>query len=310
MSPNGNIYVLGCGAVGLTLAAHLASAGRNAIAVRTGNPDVPAGTITITVKNAANPLLDVPVPTISLARLEPLDGVVVVSAKSHANGRIAAALSPKTVTGPLVVMQNGVGVENPFLESAFGQIYRCVLYVSGQSTSRNEVAFRPIASSPIGVIQGDNLCLAQTVALLTTPGFPFHPARDIQADIWKKAVINAVFNSICPLLDADNGIFFRDSEAAGLAAEIISECVVLANAAGVSLTQPEMMAQIMKISQGSDGILISTLQDIRNGRATEIESINVAMARLAGSMNPKIILPKTGLLGRMILAKSNLSMKK
>jgi 2-dehydropantoate 2-reductase len=38
----------------------------------------------------------------------------------------------------------------------------------------------------------------------------------------------------------------------------------------------------MRISTGSKQ-LISTLQDIRNGRQTEIESLNLEIARLAAS---------------------------
>ena len=107
----------------------------------------------------------------------------------------------------------------------------------------------------------------------------------------------------------DNGAFFREPGVASLAAEIIDECVVLAQAAGVSLTKSELLAQIMAISHGSDGIAISTLQDIRNGRETEMASLNLEMARLAASKHPEILLARTGFLGRMIAAKSALKRK-
>jgi 2-dehydropantoate 2-reductase len=298
------IYVLGCGAIGLTLAAYLADAGKNVVAVRTSTRDVVAGKIIITVRSGADAVLEVPVETVSLSRLPELDGIVVVTAKSYANKAIASAIASKIVTGPLVIMQNGIGVENPFFESQFAQIYRCVLYTTGQMTSQNEVTFRPIASSPIGMVKGSEIDLERCVKTLTTQGFPFHPERNIQRDIWKKAIINSVFNSICPLLDVDNGIFVRDEEVARLAKEIVSECLVLAETKGVSITESELMEQIMRISKGSDGVLISTLQDIRNGRQTEIDSLNLEMSRMASSMNPKINVPKTDFFGRMILAKS------
>lgn len=304
MSQSEKIYILGCGAIGLTLAAYLADAGRNVIAMRTSTSDVVAGKITITVRSGADAVLEVPVETVSLSRLPELDGIVVVTAKSYANKAIASALTGKIVTGPLVIMQNGIGVENQFFESQFTQIYRCVLYTTGQTTSENEVTFRPIASSPIGLVKGSESDLERCVKTLATRVFPFHPQKNIQWDIWKKAIINSVFNSICPLLDVDNGIFVRDEEVAKLAKEIVSECLVLAEAKGVSLTESELMGQIMRISKGSDGVLISTLQDIRNGRETEIDSLNLEMARMASSMKTKINLTKTEFLGRMIWAKS------
>lgn len=288
----------------MTLAAYLASDGRNVVAVRTSRNDVSAKKITIAVRSDVDAVLEVPVETVSLSKLTKLNGLVAVTSKSYANNAIASALANKVVTGPLVIMQNGVGIEKPFLKSQFAQIYRCILYVTGQEASRNEVTFRPIASSPVGIVKGLESDLEKCVEALTTRGFPFHAERNIQREIWRKTIINSVFNSICPLLDVDNGVFARDEEVAKLAREIVGECVILAESRGISLTESELMGQIMRISKVSEGVLISTLQDIRNGRETEIEYLNLGMARIASSTEPKINLGKTELLGKMILAKS------
>ena len=64
------------------------------------------------------------------------------------------------------------------------------------------------------------------------------------------------------------------------------------------------MEQILLISKRSDGQLISTLQDIRIGRQTEIEFLNLEIARVAASMQPSIDLPRVEFLGKMIVAKS------
>jgi len=64
------------------------------------------------------------------------------------------------------------------------------------------------------------------------------------------------------------------------------------------------MEQIRQISHGSQGQLISTLQDLRHGRETEMQHLNLAVTRLAESMHPALTLPRTHLLGQMILAKS------
>jgi 2-dehydropantoate 2-reductase len=229
----------------------------------------------------------------------------VVTAKSYANKSIALELKDKTVTGPLVVMQNGVGVEKPFLDAKLTPLYRCILYVTGQVASDNVFAFRPIVPSPIGTISGDESGLEECVQALTTEGFPFRAEADIQREIWKKAIINSVFNSICPLLEVDNGIFVRNKAVAELSREVVRECITLTNKLKLTLTEDELMEQILRISKGSDGQLISTLQDIRNGRETEIEFLNLEMARIAASQRPKVPLPRTELLGRMILAKSS-----
>ncbi len=303
MGPMETIYILGSGAIGFPLAVYLANAGRGVVAVRTSRNDIPKGTITVTVHSGTE-RISAPVETISLSRLTNLDGTIVITTKSYANKAIALELKDKAVNGPIVILQNGIGVEKPFLDAPFSPIYRCVLYITSQVTTEYEYRVRPITASPIGVVNGDESGLQKCVEALTTDGFPFRSEANIRREIWKKGIINSVFNSICPLLEVDNGVFVRDEEVANLAREIVRECVTLTDRLNMGLSESELMEQLMRISKGSDGQLISTLQDIRNGRQTEIEFLNLEIARVAASMQPKLHLPKTELLGKMILAKS------
>jgi len=303
MDSNENIYILGSGAIGFPLAVYLADAGRRVVAVRTSRDDVPKSTITVTVHNGANHI-STPVETISLSKLAALDGTIVIATKSYTNQAIALELKSKAATGPIVIMQNGVGVEKPFRDTHFFPIYRCILFFTSQAISEYEFTVQPISSSPIGIVDGNESDLQKCVEDLTTDGFPFRAEVNIQRDIWKKAIINCVFNSICPLLDVDNGVFVRDKEIANLAADIVRECITLTDRLKMGLSESQIMEQIMRISKVSDGILISTLQDIKNHRQTEIEFLNLEMARVAAAMEPRLNLPRIELLGKMILAKS------
>lgn len=304
INPEKTIYILGSGAIGFPLAAYLAHAGRDVVAVRTSRDDVSQSTISVTVQNGAN-RISTPVKTISLSKLTSLDGTIVVTAKSYANKHIARRLADKTATGPIVILQNGVGVEQPFIDAGLSPVYRCVLYITSQTTAQYEFSTRPITSSPIGTAHGgDTADLARCVEELTTEGFPFRVEANIQKEIWKKAIINAVFNSICPLLEVDNGVFVRDEETANLAREVVRECLALTDRLNIGLNESELMEQLMRISKSSDGQLISTLQDIQAGRPTEIASLNLEIARIATSLQPSLQLPQTKLLGNMIVAKS------
>jgi 2-dehydropantoate 2-reductase len=301
------IFIVGSGAVGFPLAAYLANAGRSVVAVRTSRNDVPKSTITVTVQNGEG-LITSPIETVSLSNLRNLDGIVVIATKSYINQTIAAELKARGAHGPLVIMQNGVGVEQPFLEAGFNTVCRCVLYVTSQPSSENNFSFRPITASPIGIIQGAEADLNLCVEQLNTEQFPFRAETNIQKQVWKKAIINSVFNSICPLLEVDNGVFVRDEPTADLARQLVEECITLTDRLNIGLSESEVMQQIMLISKGSKQ-LISTLQDIRNGRQTEIESLNLEIARLAASQQPPLHLPRIELLGKMILAKSVLHRK-
>jgi len=301
------IYVLGSGAVGFPLAAYLTNAGRDVVAVRTSRSDVPKSTINITVQDGAD-RVTAPIETISLTNLSNLDGTLVIATKSYTNPAIALLLKERKATGPVVIMQNGLGVERPFLDAGFTAVCRCVLYLTSQPTSEFQFSFHPVMASPIGIIAGPEAELAKWVEQLHTDAFPFRAETNIQKEIWKKAIINSVFNSICPLLDVDNNVFVRDEPTANLARQLVGECITLTDRLNIGLSESEVMQQIMRISNGSKQ-LISTLQDIRNGRQTEIESLNLEIARQAASLQPPLYLPQIELLGKMILAKSVLHRK-
>ena len=303
MHPNGTIYILGSGAIGFPLAAHLANAGRTVVSVRTSRTDVARGMVTVTVRDGDNSISS-PIETISLSKLTTLDGMIVIAAKSYANKAIALELKDKVATGPIVIMQNGVGVEEPFRDAHISSLYRCILYVTSQPLSEYDFTFRSIAPSLIGIVNGDDSGLSKCVALLTTEGFPFRSEANIQREIWRKAIINATFNSLCPLLDVDSGIFVRNEDAASLALEVVREGVMLTDRLNMGLTESELMEQVLRVSKTSDGQLISTLQDIRIGRQTEVEFLNLELVRVAASLKPGLRLPRIELLGKMILARS------
>ena len=284
------------------LAACLEMDGRKVIAARTRSADAPTKVVPVILQHE-DARVEVPVETIGLSRLPQLDGLVAVTAKAYANGDIARALRNRPC-GPLVLLQNGLHVEEPFLEEHPAEIYRAVLYVSSDEISENQFRFHSIRSSPIGIVSGSREGLDAAVASLTTDQFPFHAEANLDREVWKKAIINAVFNSICPLLDTDNGVFVRSREIAELANLVVLECISLTQKLGLGLTGDELMQIIMQISESSDGELISTLHDMRAGRETEISYLNLEIARTGASQRPTIELPRTEMLGRMILEKS------
>lgn len=300
------VHILGAGAIGSALAVHLHQQGRDVILVRTSRSDVARGTSRVVVRGGPDGELSATLATISLDRLEHMSGLVIVSAKSYANAAIAARLARIEGRPPIVVMQNGLGVEAPFLAEALPEIYRCIIFATGQKEEDGSYSFRSIKPSPIGVIKGSRERLGPIVQALSAPAFRFIEDEKIQETIWQKAIINAVFNSICPLLDVDNGIFDRDERARALAASIVGECVAVAKAQGIVLEPDQILQQVVVISRGSAGQAISTLQDIRRGSPTEIASLNLAIAEYGDRAQPRVSVERTRVLGRMIELKAAL----
>ncbi|WP_126247175.1 ketopantoate reductase family protein [Chitinophaga rhizosphaerae] len=302
-----NIFIIGAGAIGRVLAVALGIHQRNVVLLRGSTPDQQRETRLIRVKTPGAQL-EYPVVIDSLENHPVLDGIVVLTNKSFGNAALARALKCKTGDSPVVLLQNGLEVEMPFLQEGFTDLYRCVLFATSQFADDGGLRFKPVAPSPVGAIRGSGARLADLTAQLDTPVFPFRAERNMQPIIWKKAIANCVFNSICPLLETDNGLFHRNEKAMALARRVIGECVGVARAKGVEIGEEEVVDSVVTISQMSDGQLISTLQDIRHHRPTEIDTLNLAIAKMADDMQKAGEVSATRLLGELTRLKSEINL--
>ena len=300
------IYIVGAGAIGKALAVFLQEAGRKVTLVRGRVDNMAVEETPITVTNQDGLVLKQTIATKTFSQFKRLDGLVLITAKAYANQVLAEKLKKKAGYFSIVLLQNGLNIESAFED--FDHVYRCVLFSGGQMINDNDVSFKRVASSPVGDLKGVNPKLRKIVDQITTPYFDFHPTQTIADYIWEKVIINCAFNSICPLLEADNGIFQRDKDAAHLAKIVIAECVAVAQRSGLVLNQRKIEEDLLLISKYSSGQLVSTYQDIRNNRRTEIESLNLEIVRIASEIGEPELVPTTKLLGDLIRIKSVASM--
>ncbi|GLB54096.1 hypothetical protein NBRC110019_31370 [Neptunitalea chrysea] len=301
------IYIIGAGAIGKALAVCLTRNGKDVQLIRGSVDDGSSYSEKITLKLKSGQELTADVRFNSLCNFSDLNGLVVLTNKSFGNKELAKKLKSKAINSPIVILQNGLGIEKPFIENNFREVYRCVLFATSQNISKSEVSYKPVAESPIGVVRQNNTVLETIVKEIDTPGFRFVAEKQIDRIIWKKAIANCVFNSICPLLEVDNGIFHRNTEVFSLARRIIKECVLISKKKGIDLGAKEVEDQVISISKMSDGQFISTLQDIRNKRETEIDTLNFEVFRIAKEMNLEALVQETKLLGELVKIKSELN---
>ncbi|MBO9151625.1 ketopantoate reductase family protein [Chitinophaga sp. GCM10012297] len=305
-----NIYIVGAGAIGRALAVLLELEGAPVTLLRGSADDLPAYSeqLQVLLENWDEKNAEIGISTIS--HFNELNGIVVIASKSYGNRRLAQLLANKTGSSPIVILQNGLNVEQPFIDGGFSEIYRCVLFVTSQVMNNGKVRFKPVSASPIGIVKGDETGLQAVVESLNSPHFGFRAENDIRTVIWRKAVINCVFNSVCPLLETDNGIFHRNGEALAIARRVIAECIGIAALQGITLQAAEVEENLLQISRSSDGQQISTLQDILHKRETEIDTLNAEIARIAASLGKENEVTETRLLGGLTALKSALNRQK
>jgi 2-dehydropantoate 2-reductase len=298
------IFVIGAGAIGKVLATLLTDAGRNVSLLRASSSDIPIGSekINMTVEGGWNITATVNVSPLEKCRA--LDGIIALTSKSYGNRDVVEKLKSRIGNSPIVILQNGLAVEDIFLNELSNNVYRCVLFATSQFGPSAELHFKPVSASLVGIARGNESELKDIIQSLNSPMFPFAGEDDIQRVVWKKSIINCVFNSICPLLETDNGIFHRNAEALLLAKTTVDQCVKVANVANIKLTTEETIESLLTISKFSDGQLISTYQDILNGRETEIDTLNLAVAAIAAKTGNADLVRETKLLGDLTRLKA------
>jgi 2-dehydropantoate 2-reductase len=299
------IFIVGRGAIGKALAVFLTLNKKRVVLLRGTVDDGSHSTEDMQVTLNDGTALKAAVEVTTLNAFSDLRGMVVLTNKSFGNKDLATSLKKKISASPVVLLQNGLGVEQPFIGNNFPAVYRCVLFVTSQNLDDHSVRFKPVSACPIGVVKGNEADLDQVTTTLTTQYCQFRNEVNIDVVVWRKAIINCAFNSICPLLDIDNGIFHRDPQVLAIAKRVINECLVVARMKGISLNADEVVENLLLISRSSDGQLISTLQDIRKGLPTEIDTLNFEIARIAKEFGIENQVKETSLLGELTKLKAD-----
>lgn len=301
-----HIYIIGAGAIGKALAVFLKAEGCNVTLIRGSVDEGEVYWENITVELLEGKQINAQLRIAPLCECKTLDGLVVLANKSYGNDRLASLLKNKIGDAPLVFMQNGLMIEQAFIDKGFKELYRCVVFATSQFKSTNLLSFRAVSASPIGKVLGGGKYLSAVVQSLTTNGFPFVTEEKILPVVWYKTIINCAFNSICPLLETDNGIFARNEQALSIAQQVIVECAEIGALHGLALDKDQILQGLLRISQYSDGQYISTYQDILHKRKTEIDTLNMSIAAMAKKMGKANRVRLTTLLGELIQLKSAL----
>jgi len=180
----------------------------------------------------------------------------------------------------LVSLQNGLGNVEDIREYIDpGRIVYGTTTMGAAKPFLSEVV---AGGSGVINIGGDHESNVKSVhELLVSAGLDSHIVSDPGMYLWQKAIINAGINPIAAILNIPNGGIISDSYAATLQENIIREAVASAQANNIKLDFNEMLKITRDVCEKTSINLCSMLQDIKNRRKTEIESINGKIIRYA-----------------------------
>lgn len=296
---NADFAILGAGAIGSILGAHLQQAGHRVVMlVREGRARQirDAG---LRIKGLAD--LNVPVPALTDPSQLHSAGVLIVAMKTSGT---AAALEPlrSAEIGAAFSIQNGL-LKNEQLIAAFGRerVLGSLANTSGEILPSGEVLFTRNVSLLVGELAGGNSERAQKIAAdIDNSGVRSSAVPDILSREWSKFAAWAGFMTLSVATRTVTWKFLTDPDSALLLARLVREVGTLARASDVELTDQSMLpvATMCRVSEKDavESVIrageefrsnapqhrMSSLQDFDAGRPLEIEgTIGYAMSEAA-----------------------------
>lgn len=237
-------------------------------------------------------------------------------AKTTGNAAIAESLSRRKADilgdkGRLVLFQNGFGNEQAFAGILDRhRIYHASLAIGFRRTKPN-VSEVTVMSQPvtIGSIFGDPAEACENLAdAIRRGGIPCRVTDEIGKTLWAKLLYNCALNPLGAILKTSYGGLVKSGSSISLIETIIEEIFAVMHAAGYETFWKDSASYkrefFEKILPPTYGHRSSTLQDMERGIPTEIDSLNGAVVKLGERL--QIATPCNTVITRIIKAAESL----
>jgi 2-dehydropantoate 2-reductase len=209
--------------------------------------------------------------------------------------QIAAHLQPGAI---VVSLQNGVDNAEQIHAASGVDALPSVVYVAAAMAGPDRVQHNGRGDLVIGEFQNRRRVpesgksgaapgpsrVERVAALFQAAGVPCAVSANIEADLWTKLMMNCAGNAITALGRASYGRVAAHEPSRKVIADVVSECLAVARAAGVHLPERDYVSGGIQLAATLGEATSSTAQDIARGKRTEIDSLNGYVARLGGRL--------------------------
>ena len=210
--------------------------------------------------------------------------LVLVAVKSADTATVAQQLAPWLQAGAVVLsLQNGV--ENAaLLMQALPQarVVAALAYIAAAQPEPGQVQHHGGNELVIGDVSAPAVSPLPALArLLEGAGFVVRVSADVQAELWRKLIVNSAWNAVSALTQTAYGVIATQAGIAELQQAVLNEAVAVAQADGVQLSMPALQAAVQAVALKMAPQRSSTAQDLARGRPSEIDHLNGYIVRRA-----------------------------
>ncbi len=302
---NPEFAILGAGALGTIIGAHLARAGHSVLMLVRERRAQQIRASGLRVKGLATIDIDVPVLT-DTSQLRGA-GTVIVAMKTTGT---AAALEPlrNTKIAAAFSVQNGVFKDDE-LVAAFGRdrVLGSLANTSGELLASGEALFTRNIDLQIGELSGELSPRAQAIAsAIDASGVRSTAVRDIVDLEWSKFAVWAAYMPLSVATRSETWKYLLDPDIAIIVARVVREVGALASAQGIGLsddsmlpvasmcagTEEDAVANVLRAGETfrdkAPDHRMSSLQDFAAGRPLELEDTIGRAMRKAADLGVKV----------------------
>ncbi|WP_437576879.1 ketopantoate reductase family protein [Sorangium sp. So ce887] len=284
------ILIVGAGAVGGYFGARLALAGEDVTFVARGAHAEAMRSRGLVLRTPSGELRTPPL------RVAALDGargpfdLALIAVKwpslPAVSAKLPGLLAADGLAAPLL---NGLDSEDAVArEVGESRVIASIAYMSAGLSGPGEIdTLAPTRAGLAPYRPGQEARVEAIAALLERAGIPVRRGSSYRAMLWEKMVWNAPFNAICALTGQRAGAALERME--DLARAAMLEVIAVARAEGVEISEATADAMIALTRAEFPLTEPSMLQDVRAGRATEVELLQGAVVergRRAGVDTP------------------------
>ena len=217
----------------------------------------------------------------------PTADLVILATKATDLEQAAASLSGRQATATVMTIQNGLGAEEIVRAHGGWRLVSAITFMAGVRHSDSHVEYELDTETWLGPYAGTNTpyeLVEEISSLLVDSGLHARTFSDLRPAQWSKLIFNATVNTVAALTDLPHVSAFAATGEPGdlghLVRDLMDEGKRIAAAAGVDLHEDpwEMNVQAVRrgetaAAEGHYAHVPSMLEDVRSGRATELNFI-------------------------------------
>jgi 2-dehydropantoate 2-reductase len=278
------VCVIGAGAIGSLLAAHLAKVAD--VSVLTRREDHARSLNEDGLRVSGRHEFTARVQAEADPRELPDFDLGIIATKATGVDAAASSLAGKFPGALVMTVQNGLGAEEIVRGHGDWPLVSAVTFMSGTKHSDTHVEYildTPTWLGPYG--ETPYARVEEIGQLLVDSGLRAEVLPDLRPAQWSKLIFNATVNGVSALTGLPHDAHFAaeqsPSDLGHLVHELVDEGKRIAAAAGVELHDDPWEMNVLATKRGS-AHYPSMLEDVEARRPTEVELINGALVREAG----------------------------